>query len=323
MESSRCPVHPAAELRPVVRGAGDTFWGCAGRFDYGRCVECGSWVLDPRPAPDEIGAYYGGYYQDDEVALTRKAYAETPADRSEGIDRLRADAVRKALAKLKAPLDGETRALDVGCGSGGFLRALRAEAGVHVEGVDFNPRCAALADELHGVTVATGELAEQRYPDGAFDVVTSWHCLEHTYDPADELAEMARITRPGGWLVLEVPTPSIWARVFRGRWLFLQAPTHLYHLRRPALVALLEAAGWRPERIERPWAPTEFAGSVVMALGLRGFAPRLMFGTRGLAAHLWRLLFFALLPLDLVATGVQALCGGAGVLRVYAERESS
>lgn len=316
-------MHPDAALRPIVRGAADRFWGCEGRFDYAACAVCGTWVLDPRPAPTEIGAFYGGYYQDDEVALTQAAYADAAPDVAVGVDKLRADAVGKALDGLGAAVDGSTRLLDVGCGSGGFLRAMRARSGARVEGVDFNPRCAVLADELHGVPVATGELGGQGYADGAFDVVTSWHCLEHTYDPGAELAEMARITKPGGWLVVEVPTPSVWARLFRGRWFFLQAPTHLYHLRKSALVSLLEAAGWRPARVERPWAPTELAGSLVMALGLRGFAPRLVFGVRGLRAHLWRLLFWALLPLDLIATGVQALAGDAGVLRVYARREPS
>lgn len=322
MESSRCPAHPDAALRPVVRGAADRFWGQPGRFDYGACPVCATWALDPRPEPAELGAFYAGYYGDDEVALARRAYGDAPADAAIGVDRLRAQAVLGSLAKLGARIAPETRMLDVGCGLGGFLRAMRALGGVQVEGVDFDPRCAALAAELHGITVATGELAAQRYPDGAFDLVTSWHCLEHTYDPGAELAEMARITRPGGWLVVEVPTPGLLARVFRGRWFFLQAPTHLYHLTAPALAALFAAAGLSVERVERPWVPTELAGSVVMALGLRGFAPRLLFGVRGIGARLWRLLFFALLPLDLVVTGVQTLLGGGGVLRVHAKRRA-
>lgn len=323
MESSRCPVHPEAPLRPVVRGAADRFWGCAGRFDYGACANCGTWVLDPRPDPGELGAFYAGYYSDDEVALARRMYGAAAADAVVGVDGLRAQAVCTALAKLEDEVGPGTRVLDVGCGLGGFLRAMRALRGVAVEGVDFDARCAPIAAELHGIEVATGELREQRYGAGSFDVVTSWHCLEHTFDPAAELAEMARITRSGGRLVVEVPTPSVWARVFGGRWFFLQAPTHLLHLRPSALLALLAGSGWRVERVERPWVPTEFAGSVVMALGLSGFAPRLLFGVRGVRARLWQLLFFALMPLDLIVTGVQTLLGGGGVLRVYAKRDGA
>lgn len=305
---------------PVVRGAADHFWGCDGAFDYGRCPECGTWVLDPRPTPAEIGPYYAHYYSEDELAGARRVYGALPADEAYGFDGMRAKQVIARLKKLGAALDGR-RLLDVGCGLGGFARAMRALAGMVVRGADFDPKCKAIGAELHGIDVDAGELAALAYPDGAFDVVSSWHCLEHTFDPAADLAEMARITRPGGWLVLEVPTPSVWARVFRGRWFFLQAPTHLYHLKPAALRVLLQRGGWSTVRMERPWVPTELAGSVVMALGLTGFAPRLLFGPRGLASHLWRLLFGLLLPLDLVATGIQAALGGGGVLRVYARRE--
>ncbi len=322
MPSAACPLHPQAELIPVVEGAADRFWGCDGAFDYGRCPECGTWVLDPRPAPSAIGPFYAHYYSEAELAQARRAYGGLPSSRAFGIDKMRAQQVIARLKRLGATLDGR-RLLDVGCGLGGFARAMRALAGMVVRGADFDPKCVAIGAELHGIEVDAGELAGLAYPEGTYDVVSSWHCLEHTYDPAAELAEMARITRPGGWLVLEVPTPSVWARVFRGRWFFLQAPTHLYHLRPATLRTLLRQSGWAPVRMERPWAATELAGSVVMALGLTGFAPRLLFGPKGLAAHLWRLLFWALLPLDLVVTGVQAALGRGGVLRVYARRDEA
>lgn len=320
MQSAACPIHPDARHVPVVRGAADRFWGCDGAFDYTRCADCGTWVLDPRPEPAELGPFYAHYYGDAELAQARAVYGRLAADEGFGVDRMRARQVAARLAALGAAPGAGTRLLDVGCGHGGFLRAMRGHCGVAARGVDFDPKCRAMAAELHGLEVDTGELAAQGYPEGAFDLVSSWHCLEHTHRPAAELTELARVTRPGGWLVLEVPTPSIWARIFRGRWFFLQAPTHLYHLRPSTLRRLLAQSGWDPVRVERPWAPTELAGSLVMALGLRGFAPRLLFGAKGIAAHLWRLLFWALLPLDLVATGLQAAVGGAGVLRVYARR---
>lgn len=323
MESARCPIHPDATLEPVVRQAPDHFWGCEGAFDYGACPRCGTWVLDPRPEPDEIGAFYAHYYSDDELSQARRRFERRSLAQALGSDRERARGVCRSLAKLGFTPSERTRLLDVGSGLGHFVRAMQAEAGVAGRGVDFNPRCRAFAAEVHGLEVDTGELTAQAYPASTFDLVSSWHCLEHTYDPRAELAEMARITRPGGWLVVEVPTVSVWARIFRRRWFFLQAPTHLYHLQEEALRALLESAGWQPMRVERPWVPTELAGSLTQALGLRGFAPRLVFGVRTLRDRLWQLLFLGLVPLDIVVTGVQALLGGAGVMRVFARREGA
>ncbi len=293
MQTARCPAHPDAALEPVVRGAEDTFWGLGGSFDYGACAACGTWVLDPRPAPADMGPWYAGYYNPPEL------------------DR------RRALAQAKGPsgalaLD-DVRAAD-------YLRRLKQQ-GVEVRGVDFDARCAAFAGEVFEVPVDVGELGAQGYPDGHFDLVTSWHCLEHVYDPAAELRELARITRPGGWLTIEVPAVGPLARLFRGRWLFLQAPTHLYHFAPGALRGLVEAAGFRVAKVSRPWLPTELAGSLLLALGFRGgFAKRLVFRPPGGTPWGWLALFLALMPLDLLVTGLCALAGRSGGTRVVAQR---
>ncbi|MFN3201944.1 MAG: class I SAM-dependent methyltransferase [Bradymonadia bacterium] len=305
-----CPLHGAEPLRPIFE-AEDRFWGVPGRFTYARCSVCGTWVLSPRPTPDEMGPYYAGYYTGPHLEQGRK-------DAGKGVDDFRAKSVVQALAALGRPLKSG-RVLDVGCGLAGFLARLKHRAGVQVRGVDFNARCREFAAESYGIEVDTGELAEQQYPDGAFDGVTSWHCLEHTYDPAAELAEMARITAPGGWLVIEVPTVSPLGALFKGRWLFLQPPTHLYHFTPKTLTSLVEGAGLKPLKLSRPWSPTEFAGSVLMTLGVRRFMPGVVFG-KGWGARLWALLMFALMPLDLLITGGLALAGRGGVLRVVAEK---
>jgi len=251
MQSARCPLHPDAAHAPVVRGAADRFWGCDGAFDYAACETCGTWVLDPRPEPAELGPFYAHYYSDDELALARATYGRAGPGRAIGVDAMRAKQVIARLKQLGAPAGAETRLLDVGCGLGGFARSMKVLAGVDARGVDFDPTCRAICGELHGIDVGAGELADQQYADGAFDLVSSWHCLEHTYDPGAELAEMARITRPGGMMVLEIPTPSPWARLFRGRWFFLQAPTHLYHLSRSTVGTLLDTHGWEAVKVER------------------------------------------------------------------------
>ena len=156
-------------------------------------------------------------------------------------------------------------------------------ANSQVRGLDFNPRCRDFVKDVHGHEVDVGELAEQAHPEAGFDLVTSWHCLEHTYDPLEELREMRRIVRPGGWVMLEVPTPSLIAKVFRGRWFFLQPPTHMFHFTAPGLTELIERSGLKVKQVWRPWLPTEFSGSLLFALGHSGFAPRILFGRKGLS----------------------------------------
>jgi SAM-dependent methyltransferase len=150
--------------------------------------------------------------------------------------------------------------------------------------------------------------------------VTSWHCLEHVYDPVAELKEISRITRPGGWLQIEVPTPTVLAWIFRGRWLFLQAPTHLYHYRPTALARLVQDAGFEVKRIYRPFLLSELAGSLVLLTGLKGFAPKMLFKSRPFRYKLLSSLFYLLLVADIPVTGLMAWLGKSGNCRLIAQK---
>jgi SAM-dependent methyltransferase len=320
MSSPRCPQHPQSPLGPTLFSTQDYFWGVDGDFTYAACAQCNSWILSPRPAKEEMGRYYANYYPDAFLRRQRARCESKGLAQALGIDGARAKQSVSRLRRMGWRPGPEHRVLDIGCGLGGFLRGLKTWYELSVRGLDFDPRCGDFVGQVHDVEVDIGELADQGYPEAYFDLVTSWHCLEHTHAPTAELAEMARITKDDGWLVLEVPTHGLLGRLFRGRWAFLQAPTHFFLLRPSTLRAMVEAAGFRVRRLERPWLPAEWAASVLMALGFKGFAPRLIYG-KWRRAPLWIALFLLLLPFDLVLTAALAIGGDSGVVRLYAQRE--
>jgi SAM-dependent methyltransferase len=47
------------------------------------------------------------------------------------------------------------------------------------------------------------------YPDGAFDVIYCCHVLEHVEDDRKAMRELARVLKPGGWAVLQVPLEAV------------------------------------------------------------------------------------------------------------------
>jgi len=102
------------------------------------------------------------------------------------------------------------RALDVGCGDGGFLVAM-AKRGARAHGIDLSrgnvegARLRALAWELPP-TAVVARAESLPYPDGCFDVVTCGDVIEHVADPGLALAEIWRVLRPGGLLWLAAPT---------------------------------------------------------------------------------------------------------------------
>ena len=168
------------------------------------------------------------------------------------------------------------------------------------------------------IAVEIGEFSTLNYEAHSLSVITMWHCFEHVRKPGQTLAELHNHLTHDGILVIEVPTPGLWARVFKGAWLFLQAPTHLNLFTPSALVEKLEQAQFEVLKLERPWSPTEWAGSVLIKLGLRGFMPRVYFGPKRFTDRLWRGLFFLLMPLDLCLTLLAAVTGHSGRVRLYA-----
>ncbi|HEY7369315.1 MAG TPA: class I SAM-dependent methyltransferase [Thermoanaerobaculia bacterium] len=114
---------------------------------------------------------------------------------------------RRELAVLSGYLDPRPgdRILDLGSGKGAYCGTL-ARKGSRPTGVD--PSLSALAiahtwvDGAGCFVGASGESLPLK--DGAFDKAVSVCVLEHTSDPARVLAELARVTKPGGTLAISV-----------------------------------------------------------------------------------------------------------------------
>lgn len=118
------------------------------------------------------------------------------------------------------------RALDIGCGSGRFLRALRG-SGWEVAGLELNDDTATAARAVHGLIVET---SLDGFSDTSFDLITITHVLEHIRDPDQLLEECVRLLRPGGVIAVAVPNIDSWqARMTRGNWFHLDLPRHLWH----------------------------------------------------------------------------------------------
>ncbi|MET8830833.1 class I SAM-dependent methyltransferase [Streptomyces sp. NPDC004610] len=175
--------------------------------------------------------------------------------------RFAADGPRYAAAVARMGLRGGQRALDVGCGSGRALPALRAEVGPAgaVLGVDLTPAMlTATAREGRGALARLLLADACRLPlaPGAVDGVFSAGLINHVPDPAAALAEWARVTRPGGVLLLFHPSGRAERAARHGRALDSADP-----LARGNLHPTLEATGWRPAHYED--APQHFLSRAV------------------------------------------------------------
>ncbi len=141
---------------------------------------------------------------------------------------------------------GRGRLLDVGCGSGELLEALRAD-GWRVSGVEPSARSAEIARTQRGLDVQTAAFDDAELPDGSFEAVVFAAALEHLHDPLAALARARRLLAPGGLVaVLFLPRfDAPQARLFGARWIGLDLPRHLYHFEPRTFAATAQRAGLR------------------------------------------------------------------------------
>lgn len=186
-----------------------------------RCRRCGLGYLNPRPTLEEIGRYYPAEYFAHRGSLLRRYERQT----------------RYLPSK-------PGRLLDVGTGRGDFLAVMRAR-GWEVEGVE--PWGA--GDNPHEL-----QIRHSPFPDLAggwegerYDVISAWAVFEHLHDPLAAFRECARLLRPGGRLVVQVPN----LRSLRGRFGRTEdVPRHVYFFSPDPLAAYGRRVGLTLEGVD-------------------------------------------------------------------------
>ena len=130
--------------------------------------------------------------------------------------------------------------LDAGCGTGGFLTALRgARPQLHAVGLEWTADAAARAARKSHAPVACGSVNMMPFADRSFDAAVAADVLCHAaVDPPTALAELRRVLRPGGKLVINMPAYA---------WLMSAHDRRVHNARRQnarEVRAMLDAAGF-------------------------------------------------------------------------------
>ena len=279
IRSAPCPrcylCQTAGEM--LYEGMRDRLFGAPGEWNLRRCPnrDCGLLWLDPMPLEADIGKAYADYFTHEVpsavsasppsfrrriATLVRSAYLAHRFNCGDDagkrfrwllalpilLSRIECDSLDIPSRYLAVAAKG--RMLDVGCGDGSVLK-LAQDLGWNAEGVDFDPQ-AVDAARRKGLSVRTGSLSDQHYPEDSFDLVLMSHVIEHVHDPLATLANIHRVLRPAGSLVVTTPNADGWGnRHFASSCFHLDPPRHLQIFNGTNLEKLAKQAGFVHTRV--------------------------------------------------------------------------
>jgi 2-polyprenyl-3-methyl-5-hydroxy-6-metoxy-1,4-benzoquinol methylase len=145
---------------------------------------------------------------------------------------------------------GYTRVLDVGCGSGLFLKMLKYH-GLDGAGVDSNQQSVDICKKNGLNASCVGIETLEASVVGSYEVLTLFHVLEHLSDPVDAIQKLRKLLVPGGVIAVSVPySPMSFETDWRDP--LNRPPHHLTRWNESSLRALAERVGLVPQIFVQP-----------------------------------------------------------------------
>jgi len=181
----------------------------------------------PQPALEDLARYYESddyiSHTDGKRSLFEKLYHV-----------VKEKALRDKVMLIENFHAAKGNLLDIGAGTGDFLVEVKYH-GWSVIGIEPSAKAKALAQSKQ-IRFAES-LAE--IEDHTMDVITMWHVLEHVPDIENHIAELKRVLKPDGVIVIAVPNyNSHDAKHYGIYWAAYDVPRHLWHFSRTAIKKL-------------------------------------------------------------------------------------
>lgn len=273
MATASCLICSSRRLELLYQGVRDHYGIATDAYRFLKCKECGSATLNPLPAPHTLPLLYPRDYTF-KIAVSNQS---TPHRLFRALEwyafylplyRQRLNIFRRLTGLASG------RILEVGCGSGLFLRLL-AQVGYDAEGLDISETDVAYAREHLALRVSHGVLDDLALAANRYDAVLLMSVLEHIPNPSDTVKQVFRILQPGGWIVLGLPIiDSRQAKLLGPRWCEVtEAPRHLMIPSCEGVRRLLAMAGFSDVRAA-PGPLLDNAGDIVLSLMPGAATPR-------------------------------------------------
>ncbi len=251
-----CNLCGSKKFHEVIRGS-DLMYRLAGEFVLVRCTKCNLHFLNPRPTSEELSKHYPASYYSVADKIKRSKIAEfvykTYFSKS-------GNKLLRVLFYPIYPLLRSTKIipgkiiLDIGCGSGVFLSRMQ-NLGMKTAGVD--PYIISDVPNL-GIKKTTLDQVQ-----GKYDVITMNNVLEHVPDPDSTFAQIKRLLKKNGTVIIGVPSKrSLLFKIFKTCWAELDLPRHLFLFDEKTLTKYAKKHEFKVVKVRYNSVPFEFTGSI-------------------------------------------------------------
>jgi len=188
-------------------------------------------ITSPQPSEDELPKYYKSQdyisHTDTQRNLFEKLYHF-----------IRRISLKKKLKLINLFFSEEKMLLDIGCGTGEFLK-IAQQNNWAVFGIEPNEKARSIANKKTNNSVSDIEKLSNFKPQ-SFDVITLWHVLEHLPRLEEHISILKSLLKSNGTLIITVPNyKSYDAKYYKEFWAAYDAPRHLWHFSQSSISKLV------------------------------------------------------------------------------------
>ena len=240
---SQCPVCNSTSFSNYLNV--DDYTVSKKEFTIQQCNTCYFLFTNPRPDINSIGAYYQSEeyisHHDDSQGLMSKVYTS-----------VRNYTIGKKIELIKNLFPKKGKLLDIGCGTGNFLQAVK-QAGWDTFGTEPDNEARKIASKRAGLNIF--ESIDVHELEGEkFDIISLWHVLEHVHLLNETVDWLAKHLHEDGKIIIAVPNPQSADAVKYSRfWAAYDVPRHLYHFTKASMALLVKKHGLMIDTIHPMW----------------------------------------------------------------------
>ena len=218
------------------------------------CNKCDLMFVNPRPKIEYLSRYYHEeWYGYGEGVIHRSSESNS----TNNYFKWRCEKISKYCSSGKV--------LDVGCQTGGLLECFY-DRGYDVYGVELSDSYRKFCADQFGFMVFK-DLFDVPFKNDSIEIVSFLHVLEHVPNPRQHMKKAYDILKPGGLLVIEVPSAdSLMFRIFKRNLWGLMIPMHLYQFTSDVLINQLKLTGFHIMEINQLQMADNLAYSLVYLL---------------------------------------------------------